>query len=88
MTQNRSNSLVILNFHKHETIKIYLVSVGKDFIAKHHGRYSTFGKVSERTLFKCSLCSFLYLFLIFIYFNSYFWKKTTLGCSLLRLGST
>ena len=62
MTQNRSNSLVILNFHKHEINKIYLVSAGKDFIAKHHGRYSTFGKLSEMTLFKCNLCSFLYPF--------------------------
>ena len=33
--------------HKHETDRIDLVSVGNDFIAKHHERYSTFGKFSE-----------------------------------------
>ena len=40
MTQKRFNSLAILNFHKHETGRIDLVSVGNDLIAKHHERYS------------------------------------------------
>ena len=47
MTEKRFKSLAILNFHKHETDRIDLVSVGNDFIAKHHERYSTFGKFSE-----------------------------------------
>ena len=47
MTQKRFSSLAILNFHKHKTDRIDLVPVGNDFIAKHHGRYSTFGKLNE-----------------------------------------
>ena len=47
MTQKRFNSLCILNFHKHETDRIDLVSVENDVMAKHHERYSTFGKFSE-----------------------------------------
>ena len=45
--QKRFSSLPILNFHNYETDRIDLVSVGNDFIAKHHERYSTFGKFSE-----------------------------------------
>ena len=47
MTQKPFNSSTVLNFHKHETGRIDLVSLGNDFIAKHHERYSTFGKFSE-----------------------------------------
>ena len=45
--KKRFNSLAILNFHKRETDRIDLVSVENDFMAKHHERYSTFGKFSE-----------------------------------------
>ena len=47
MAQKPFNSSTVLNFHKHETGRIDLVSLGNDFIAKHHERYSTFGKFSE-----------------------------------------
>ena len=47
MTQKRFNSFAILSFHKYEIDRTDLVSVGNDFIAKHHERYFTFGKFSE-----------------------------------------
>ena len=47
MTQKHFNSLAILNFHKHQTDRIDLVSVGNDFIAKYHEIYSTSGEFSE-----------------------------------------
>lgn len=47
MTQNCFNSFAILNFHKLETDTIKLVSVGNNFITKHHERYSNFGNFGE-----------------------------------------
>ena len=47
MPQKRFNSLTVLNFYRHKTDRIDLLSVGNDFIAEHHERHSTFGKFNE-----------------------------------------
>ena len=47
MIKKHLESLVILNFHKHGTDRIYLVSVENNFAAKHHDRLSTYRKFSK-----------------------------------------
>ena len=48
MTKKHLESLVILNFHKRGTDRIYLVSVENNFAAKHHERLPTCRKFSIR----------------------------------------
>ena len=45
MSQSHFNALAILSTHKELTDHISLVSVGNEFVANHHKRYETFGKI-------------------------------------------
>ena len=47
MTNQRFNSLAILNTHKTFTDKLDLCKIGNDFASKYDERYNQFGRFTE-----------------------------------------